>query len=253
VRAGLLLLCVAGGCATAPIRRDYPPPTTEDLVAALQQRAARIRSLRGEARVESRGRSATVLLAAERPGRLRFDVLSPFGSPLASLATDGKSVGYFDRGAGRFVRGPARACTLAWTVRLPLSPDDAVEVLLGSVPLMPAASSDVSWDERAGLEVLRVRAPDGAVEEIRLGGPAGAWTVRAAQLRDRAGRPRWRVEHDEWRVLGGFPMPRRTRVSDGENDVRLRYRDEEVNVPLPPGIFGTGAPPGVPVQEADCE
>jgi len=257
VRRLVLLAVVAGGCSAPRVERPYPPPTADALLGAVRHRAAGVRSVRAEARIDHRGLAgrigAVILLAARRPGHLRLDALSPFGSPVASLATDGRTVGFFDRDAGSFVRGPARACSLARLVRLPMDPDEAVEVLLGGVPLLDG-DAEVSWDGRDAREVVRIRHASGASQKVRLAGKAGAWTARESEIRAADGRLRWRVEHEDWRSVGGVAMPEHTRVTDGRRaDVRIRYREQDVNVDLPDKIFATGAPPGVPVEDAPCE
>lgn len=253
----LLLAVIAGGCFAPRAERPYPPPTAGALLGALRHRAAGVRSMRGEARIDHRGEAgrvgAAVLIAVRRPASLRLDALSPFGSPVASLATDGRTVGFFDRDSGRFMRGPAKACSLLTLVQLPLGPDDAVEVLLGGVPLLDG-DAEVSWDGRAVREVVRIRHTSGAAQEVRLSGRLGAWTARESEIREGDGRLRWRVEHEDWRSVGGVAMPKHTRVTDGRRaDVRIRYREQDVNVELPDKIFATGAPPGVPVEDADCD
>lgn len=258
MKRALLLLGLAGACAAPRAERPHAPPRPADLLAALRDRSARIRSIRAEARIDHRGEAgrlrATILLIAERPGRLRLDALSPFGSPVASLATDGETVGYLDRDGGRFVRGPARACTLAWLVRLPLGPEQAVEVLLGGVPLIDVAATENRWDGRARAELLDIRDAAGASQQVWLSGTAGRWTPHKSEIHEASGGLRWRVEHQDWRTLAGIPMPRQTRVTDGRRaDMRIDYREQQVNPTLSRGAFATGAPPGVPVEESDCE
>jgi hypothetical protein len=88
---------------------------------------------------------------------------------------------------------------------------------------------------------------------VRLIGKAGAWTARSSEVREPGGALRWRVEHTDWGTLGGVAMPGATRVTDGRTaDLRIGYREREINVELRDGLFGTGAPPGIPVDEIDC-
>jgi len=262
VRAVVLAASLAAACShpgPTPGPRPYEPPDPEALIDALQRQASSVRSVRAEARVDHRGEAgrlkATILLIAQRPDRIRLDAMSPFGSPVASLATDGRTVGYFDRDAERFVRGPARACTLAWLVQLPLGPEAAVDMLLGGGAVIEVADASVSWDAATREEVLRIRGQDGGWQEVRLTGSPGKWRLRASEVHEAAGDLRYRVEHEEWRSMGGgLYLPRETRVTDGRRaDVRIRYRRQEVNPQLPDSAFATGAPAGIPVEEADCE
>jgi outer membrane lipoprotein-sorting protein len=255
VKRAVLVACLCGCATTPPTERPYPPPTADALLGAVRHRAMAIRSQRAETRVDHRGEAgrlgATVLLAVRRPAKLRLDALSPFGSPLASLATDGNSIGFFDRDAGRFVRGPARACALASLVQIPLQPNEAVEVLLGGVPLLEGESS-VSWNSTDAREVVRIQNTSGASQEVRLAGRPGTWTARESEVRERDGSLRWRVEHADWGSAGGVAVPARSRITDGRADLRIRFREREINVELGDRLFSTGPPPGVPVDHTDC-
>src|SRR5262250_1879551 len=88
------LLPLVAGCPK-PAVRPYPPPTAEELMAALRGRAEHLKTLRATAKVDHMANGgervrlkANLLLA--RGGKLRIEADSPFGGALATLTSDGK-------------------------------------------------------------------------------------------------------------------------------------------------------------------
>ena len=124
--AALAALALAG---CSPRRFEPPSPATSidlpagsDLLGSLRARRDSIRGLRALARltytVEGDSRRARQILVAERPDRLRLEVLSPFGTvfvPLLSYVQMGGMMGWasapYDPGWER--RFPARAAAMA--------------------------------------------------------------------------------------------------------------------------------------------
>src|SRR5712691_6785943 len=98
--SALLILGLAGGCATAP-----PPPRAsmnEDAQRAVDRLRARLKEFsdfgaQADVFVERGGRQqqAPGVLLLKAPGSLRFDVLCPFGPPLLIAPVhDGQIVAY---------------------------------------------------------------------------------------------------------------------------------------------------------------
>src|SRR5262249_47684521 len=127
-------------------------PSAAQVFAALAERRDQVRSVRALARLRytspEESRSAKQLVLAERPDRLRFEILSPFGAVFVLTAADG-TLAAWDRGESTVYRGPPRAETRPRSAEVapPVAP--AVALLLGTPPLGPDASAVVSADGEA--------------------------------------------------------------------------------------------------------
>src|SRR3954466_2587865 len=98
---------VVAGCPPARAERPYPPPAPTDLLHPLEARAARIKSLRSDAKVDYLAEKGdrikvSMTLIAAAPDELRMDAESPLGGSVASLASDGKQFQLLDVRGNRF-------------------------------------------------------------------------------------------------------------------------------------------------------
>ena len=141
--AGALTAAVpASACQTTP--RDPPEPgfeialldpRVESLVASLDE-ADPHRTLRGMARLalqspEGRFRRPQ-RVALRRPAELRVEILGLFGQIAAILVTDGERFQFWDAAGGGRMREGEVTPELLWNVaRVDLTPEEAVDVLLG--------------------------------------------------------------------------------------------------------------------------
>jgi hypothetical protein len=263
LRALLLLVLLVCACPP-PAERPYPPPTPEALIAHLRSRARGLFALRAQAKADyldgrDRVKISLAVLAA-RPDRLRLAGESALTGPLLTLATDGRDFQLLDVRRNRFLAGPVTPCAIAELTRVELSPREAVEVLFGGVLVIEPVRARVSFSpEDGGREVLTLEDARGRTEVVRLSSTGRTWDVREAELRDPAGRPVWRLRHEgfaEHPLPGGqaLRLPATTYIEDPPNrsDVRLRWRERELNPTLPEGAFRLEAPPGVPIETSVC-
>jgi hypothetical protein len=119
----------------------------ETLLADWMTRGGEVHSMQGMARVKvkSSGRSVSgsqVVLVAQ-PARVRAETLSPFGTPLLLLATDGTDLGVLLPTENVYYRGAASAENLARFTRMPLRPEDLVKVLLYKTPILDFSDMEV--------------------------------------------------------------------------------------------------------------
>src|SRR6476646_1797375 len=91
---------LVAGCPK-PAVRPYPPPTAEELMAALRGRDAHLKTLRATAKIDymqnggDRAKVKVNMLLA-RGGKLRFEADSPLGGALATLTSDGHEFALLD-------------------------------------------------------------------------------------------------------------------------------------------------------------
>ncbi len=147
--AGLICCSLLAACAPRP-KVPSPalsPVATGELLQRVKTCGTAIETVRGLAKVrltsKERTLSASQVLLAAFPDRLRAESLSPFGSPLLVLASDGQDLDVLLPGEGRFLHGPASADNLRRFTRLPLRLEDLVGLLLYRPPLL-------SWREVRG-------------------------------------------------------------------------------------------------------
>jgi hypothetical protein len=244
--AALLGLAAALACRSplpvAPLPPDDPRPAA--WLAELRDRGDEREGLRATARVSLSGQHgasfARQILVLERPARLRVEVLGILGQRALVLVTDGESYSLWRAETGGLEEGPVHPGILFEVAGVPLTPEDAVRLLLGAPALGDGA-------ERAAGEAL----PDGGIR-VRLEG-AGAW--HALDF-DAAGRlrvyavlagdepPLLRVAWDDYREVAGrafahrvdFDFPR----ADAHAEVELRR--VELNPALPDGLFELDLP-----------
>lgn len=260
LRASCALVAVVLAGCPKPAVRPYPPPTGEELLAALRARAEHFKTLRARAKIDymahggDRARLKMNLLA-ERPDKLRVEADSPLGGALSTLTTDGTEFALLDVRNNRFLQGPAKACNVARLIQLAIPPADVVAVLMGGAPL-DGKVAGVSWNpHNGGREVLTLALPDGGREILELDAGDKRWDLMRAERRDAAGTILWRVSDDGWKDRdGGVRLPD---VEDVEQpprgvDVEIKFRSVEPNVALPDELFRLPPPEGITPEAADC-
>jgi hypothetical protein len=258
--AGVAFSLLLAGCATtAPVRRTYPVPSADELLAVLRARQAGARSLNLETRTTSwlggervRG---TVQMLVERAGNLRFEAEVALQGTVAALAVHQGTFVFVDHQKKTFRQGPATPSDVASLIRIPLPAEAVAAILLGDV-FVPEASKalDVGWDQ--GADVLHLQAPDGAELWVSLRRPAppvAAWDVVAVAGQPALARARWRVSYQDLQRSDGQSFPGFIRFAepgrDFDDGVEIKVRDRIVNPSFPADAFLLAAPPGYLPQE----
>ena len=250
------------------MQRAYPPPSAGELLAYLRGRAAGVKSLRTDAKVdyfEQRGERVklTMTFVVAAPDRLRVDAESPLGgATVASLATDGRKFQLLDARQSRFLVGDAAPCNLARLLRVHLGAADMVALVLGGAPLSGDAEA-VRWSGAdGGREVLVLRGRSGEREEIQLapvgavgGARPAAWDVVDAAITDGAGKLLYHMSHEEFAPRGALRLPGKSHLEEPARsvDVRIRWSEPELDVAPREGVFQLAPPSGIPVDEVTCD
>lgn len=252
---GALLLLRGSSCIQ--VERPYAAPTAAEVVAAIQARGQKVRSIRAETRMSHRtdqGKvKATVRLMVQRGGKLRFDAVTPFDTPLATLVSDGESFTLVDAKQNRHFHGPASPCNIARLLQVALAPDDVLTVLGGSTPLIQHESATLAWDSRGNAEVLTLKGKH-LTQTVRLDGTDRRWDLLRSEIRDHKGKTLLRIAGDAYRKVGGLRVPRRVSVDQPERkaELELTFKQQEINLTLPPAAFQLLKPDGLPSQRVEC-
>lgn len=254
--------------------RPYPPPTAAELVAHVQKGRSGLFALRARAKADVSSREGSVKvdisIVAARPQRLRLAGENALTGPLLTLATDGEKFQLLDVRANRFESGLVSPCNMSRILGVGLHPSQVIEVLLGGVPFLANPTKmEVAWDGRdGGREVLTLRNDLGHVEVIALQAEGRTWDVREAEGRDGIGQTVWKLRHEsfESEPLSGSSddakpasgptvrLPKVTHIEDPphKSNVRLRWREREMNPQVDPEIFTMTAPDGMPISPDVC-
>lgn len=241
------LVLFLGACA-AP-RPSSPPSTLPDSAELLRRLAdyeVRFAAMQGLAKMRIATAEKTLsfnqVLLVQKPDLLRCEVLSPFGSALLSLASDGETISVAVPGEQRFYRGPASAANVARFTQVPLRPADLVGILLWSLPRFPWQAAAVRRDGAS--ELLVLSGEGGVVQEFTFD-EAGR-LVRGRYLV--ADEPRMQVEYREF-TADRHDFPRRVELSFPSRQLTATLAILELDglEPVPGERFSLRPPPGVDV------
>jgi hypothetical protein len=216
-----------------------------------------VRSLRGEARMSyqtNQGRvKATVRMMGRSGGQLRFDVVSPVDTPLSTLVCSSGRFALVDSQKNQHFHGPATPCNLARLLQVELRPADVHVVLGGGTPIIKHQSAKLSWDNRAGEEVLVLSAAK-VVQTIRLDGRDNRWRLKSSELRDKSGKLLLKLAVSDYSKVSGVEIPKTIAVEQPLNKASLlmSFRKREINLKLPEIAFELPKAEGLPSQEVTC-
>jgi len=244
--SALLILWLAGGCATA-----LPPPRTR--VSEEAQRAVEVLRARWTAfadfraltdvLVERRGRKQqfTGVLLLKGPASLRLEALSPFGQPmLISTIHDGQLVAY-NVLSNTATLGPATPDTAVRLFGLALEPEDLVGLLAGlAVPPRDLRVAAILPPDEHGPSLEMI----GTLHRQRVWMDVATGVVRRLQVT--GGRLEALVTYrraDDGTVTG-------LELSAAQDNVtgRLQYRNVVVNGGVDNDRFALTVPPGASID-----
>ncbi len=251
-----LTLLRAGSCTR--VERPYSAPTAKEVLAAVLSRGQRVRAMRAETRashVSAQGKvKGTVRLMAATGGKLRFDLVSPFDTPLATLVTDGKDFTLVDAQKNRHFHGPASPCNVGRLLQLVMAADDVRTILGGSTPVIIHEKAEGAWDARDGAEVLTLSGK-GMTQVIRLDGRDRSWDLLSSEIRDATGKLLLQLRASGHRKLAGLRMPGSLHIKQPRHGAELwvTFKKVELNIELPAIAFVLQKAEGMPSQRVDCD
>lgn len=242
---------LAGAC-----RPHVPPPDLSldpaRLLAQVQEAAAPIQRVQGEARLRLQSSQGTAgvrqFAAAERPDRVHLEELDFLGNPAAVLVASGGRFWFYDSRKKTLYRGAATPANLSRLVPLPVSAEDLVSILLGTAPLLDGGEPVDAAQDHARLR-LRLQRAD-VTEDVWVGEKA---LVERAERKvaGGAGPGSYEVEFSARRERGGgwFPDVVSLRSAPAHVVVGLTWTDVDVNGAVDPKLFDPPAPRGARVVE----
>jgi hypothetical protein len=246
-RATLLVvaLLLVSACKTVvpavPLPLDDPRPAA---FLAQWDAAARSRhALRGRAHVAVDGRDGEVrirgkqIVVLARPARLRVEVLGFLSQTAAVITTDGERFEVFRSGDRSSETGAVDPDLLWREAHLALTPEQAVEVLLG-VPALGAGLVPARAALAAG-DLIRMDLVDAEQRVRRRAAFDATARLREFEVLDDDGALRWRAQFGDYAPVDGVPVAHKIvlDVTTGVVHVEISLRDLELNPELPADIF----------------
>ena len=251
------LACLAAGlwlataCATpaavwAPLPANDPRPAA--LLSAWAQAAEERRALRGRARLAVDGAGGAVplrlrqLIALERPARLRVEIQGLLNQTIAVLVTDGARYELFRADDRSYHTGPVHPGLLWEQAHLDLTPEEAIDLLLGlpapDASLVPvAALGDAAASVR-----LDLADAEGRVRRRARFDADGL--LRRLEVFDAQGQPAWTAAFDGYAPVAGVDFAHQVTldVASGGTHAEITLKDVQLNPELSPDIFRLRAP-----------
>jgi hypothetical protein len=244
-----LVLLAGAGCRSAPTRLPLPEgdPRPQALLRAWQESAEARHALRGSARLAVDGNGLAVrsrqILVVERPSRLRVEVQGLLSQTVAVLVTDGPRYQLLRAEDGSLESGEVHPELLWQVASLDLTPEQAIELVLGA-PRLDASLSPVRASQIPDGEIaVELGDASGRIRERRSFDARGL--LRGVERLDENAEPIWSARFDQYQPLGGVPFAHAIRVEGGRRSMhaRLELSGVELNPPLPADIFRL-QPPG---------
>ena len=246
--AFVLLAAVLGGCATAA-----PPPArpvdeaARAALARIEQHRSSLRDLRSliDLTIRRSGRAQRltgVLLLIAEPAALRFEALSPFGTPVLIVAGDTKSVTLWEVLDDRAYIAPASPDANRRWFGLAMGVEDLVALLGGRVrPMADPTSVDLLPADDVG-------------PSLRLVGGSGEQRIWFDPETGQARRVEWTGKNPARVVFtptppDGPPAGLTLDTPDGKLQVTARYRDPRMNTGLDPSLLPLTVPEHVRIQD----
>jgi hypothetical protein len=234
---------LALGCRTVAPPVPLPAGDTrpQALLAALAAEADGRHSLRGAVKLSLDGPAgslrASQVLLVEQPAHLRVEVQGFLSQTVAVLVTDGERFQLYRAGEHSVEDGRVYPGLLWQVAQVDLTPEEAVEVLLGAprVPpgLVPTQALRL-YDGGIRIAMGDALAPSQRVLEW---GPDGR--LRRIETRTRGDSILWQAEFSKWQRVGDdwFAHNVALHFPVSKTEVELTFQDVELNPQLPSDSF----------------
>lgn len=250
----LLVLLLAsflfGACATLPPLPAVPPPAQEVFQQVISRGGA-LQGLKGlaQVRISSPGKSfhGQQVLFARRPGFLRVETLSPLGTPLLYLVTDGKKIRLYSPEENRYYQGDYRPRLLSFALPMDLDPSEVVNFLLGGGPSADPDKISLRPDSSEGLWVLELHYLWRGITETLWVHPQTFHILRADLHRSSLS---YRLSFSDFRKDKEILFPHRMRLSSEDSRTRISvvFPEVELNPDWEAQDFSLPVPRGATVH-----
>ncbi len=238
----LFLLCLSA-CArlpTAPVAGEKPTvQSAPDLVKQLETRAAEIQSLKGKGNVSvvspQKNYTGTALITEIKPAVLRVDVLNFWGQPVIAFLMNAQEIKLLVYPESKLYRGPANSTNLSRFIPLPVTIQDFMALLTGSVAFSQYEKPVLLESKEPNIMNLQLSSTKGN-DQLTLIIDSQSLNITAAHWRNAQGQEIMQAEFGEFTSQGPITGPREIKLASGDqtNQVRVHFRELTYNVPASP-------------------
>ena len=172
---------------------------------------------------------------------------------MAVLVSDGRMFTSFERGGRACYQGRSCPDNVGRLLPIFLEGEDIVELLLGGAPIIRHDAEEMVWDRRAGAYRLSLHGEGGVTQDIWIAHATGV--VHRMVVRDGAREPTLEVVFDDVAEISGHLLPQtlHLRARRDDVDLKLSYRDTELNQALGDDAFSLPCPEGTSLEVLPCE
>ena len=251
----LFLIILLSACASPPKRSLLSPPdrlySKQELLSILEARNRAVNSVEGKlsSRIIIAGESkkAIELILIKKPYHLRMDILSPFGSPLLTMATDGEDINLQYHAKNRFFSGKVGEPNMAAILSPSLNIEELVLILTGGIPLIKfdESKSEATWEEKG----YRLRLQNETTRQDILFDDKALYPLTSAIL-DSQERVILSITMGKYKGVEGFQFPSTIDLFMPLEDyeMKVKYSRITLNENLELEAFSLSPPEGVLVE-----
>ncbi len=189
------------------------------------------------------------LCAVQAPNRLRLDILSPFGQPIAALVSDGETLSLYDQKSRRFFRGAATSENFAALLPIGLEPAELSALMRGEVPLIQGTEKRLGWDSEKGRYIVEIKG-ESLTQKLTIEPERGLVTETqvsdAMGVRYHARLAQYTTDAHPLPQLMKFEAPARKGRARIEAEIELE--DVRTNIEMSDATFTLEPPRGIPVE-----
>lgn len=236
MKPGRLILALGvpflfSACATLPVLPPEPP-AAEEILRQVDARQQAVQGFKGLAQVKvsspEKTLSAQHVLFARRPALLRVESLSPLGTPMLYVVTDGQKLNLYQPGENRYYQGTFQASSLSLALPSELTPEEVVSFLLGGVPRRDYEKISIRADRKEGLWVLDLLSPSRGESQTLWVHPQSFHILRAEFNRPRFS---YHIYYSDFRQTKGILFPQRMLLTsvDPQTKISVEFQEMELN------------------------
>ncbi|HYB13444.1 MAG TPA: hypothetical protein VEG67_08225 [Myxococcota bacterium] len=243
---GLMAMLCCGfwvGCRAVLPPVPLPPddPRPQALLSALAAEAEGRHSLRGSVKLSLDGPAgsfrASQVLLVEKPAHLRVEVQGFLSQTVAVLVTDGERFQLYRAGERSVEDGRVYPGLLWQVAQVDLTPEEAVEVLLGAPRVPPGLVPTQALRLHDGGIRVALGDPLGPSQRVLEWGPDAH--LRRFETRTPGDSILWQAEFRDWQRKGDawFAHAVALHFPVSKTEVELNFREVELNPELPSDAF----------------
>jgi len=236
MKPGRLILALGvpflfSACATLPVLPPEPP-AAEEILRQVDARQQAVQGFKGLAQVKvtspEKTLSAQQVLFARRPALLRVESLSPLGTPMLYVVTDGQKLNLYQPGENRYYQGTFQASSLSLALPSELTPEEVVSFLLGGVPRRDYEKISIRADRKEGLWVLDLLSPSRGESQTLWVHPQSFHILRAEFNRPRFS---YHIYYADFRQTKGILFPQRMLLTsvDPQTKISVEFQEMDLN------------------------